>query len=90
MGMMILYILLMKNIIEVEYLEQTSGFFLKHMGFFFIPLGVGLLRSLDILSETWVQLTIVLILSNIIVMFVAGKTTEIFINKSNERRGLDD
>lgn len=89
-GMLILFILLMTNVINIDFLEQTSSFFLKHMGFFFIPLGVSLLRSLDILRETWIQLTIVLIISNIIVMFVAGKITEIFINKSNERRCLDD
>ena len=85
MGMLILFILLITNIIKVKFIEETSDFFLKHMGFFFIPLGVSLLSSLDILRETWARLIIVLIISNIIVMFVAGKTAEIFINRSNKR-----
>lgn len=75
-GMLLLFGVLMSGILKVDHIKESSGFLLKHMGFFFIPLGVGLIDSFELLSSTWVQLLLILLISCALVMAVAGKVTE--------------
>lgn len=82
-GMVILFILLSINIIKLENVQNVSDLFLKNMGLFFIPFGVSILKYLDVIKDTWIQLTIVLIISCILVMFVTSKTVDFFINREN-------
>lgn len=81
--MVILFILLSINIIKLENVQNVSDLFLKNMGLFFIPFGVSILKYTDIIKDTWIQLTIVLIISCILVMFVTSKTVDYFINREN-------
>lgn len=78
-GMLLMFIALLSGILKIDHIKELSGFLLKHMGFFFIPLGVGLLKSFNLLSESWWQLLVVLILSCTLVMAVSGKVTELLI-----------
>lgn len=84
-GMVIMFILLLKEYIKLDDIKEISDFLLKHMGLFFIPLGVGLLNYFDVLKSTWIKLIIVLVISNIIVMLVSAKTTEILIKIKKTR-----
>ncbi len=79
MGMLVFLCLLLTGILQLEFMEETSAFLLRHMGFFFIPLGVGLIESMDLISEIWFKLVVLLIVSCAFVMFVSSKVTEIMI-----------
>lgn len=42
-GMILLFSLLQTKIIKVEWIELTSGFLVKHLAFFFIPISISLM-----------------------------------------------
>ncbi|MFJ7682575.1 CidA/LrgA family protein [Peribacillus butanolivorans] len=42
-GMILLFILLQTRILKVEWIELTSGFLVKHLAFFFIPISISLM-----------------------------------------------
>ncbi len=78
-GMAILFTLLSFNIVKIEYIEKLSGLLLKHMGFFFVPLCVTLYVMFDSIRDIWIQIVVILVISNIFVMVVTGKTVQKFI-----------
>ena len=51
------------------------------MAIFFIPAGVSLIKSLDLISDNVFVLLITIFISTIIVMYVTGKLVDIMINK---------
>ena len=86
-GMTLLLILLSCNILKLSMIEETGNFMLKYMGFFFVPLTVGLTESYKLLQDSIIQILIILVLSCILVMYVSGKVTDILISyrgKKNE------
>ena len=85
-GMILLFTFLLKDLIKLDHIEELSSFLLKHMGFFFIPLGVSLLNSVDLLKAVWVELAIVLLVSCFLVMFVSSKVTDIMIQRTKKGR----
>jgi holin-like protein len=75
-GMLLLFIALLIGVIKLGHVEDVSHFFLKNMGFFFIPLGVSLIDSyVDIKPILW-QVTLLLVISNILVMGITARVVE--------------
>lgn len=79
-GMLILFVLLTSNILKLSMIEETGNFMLKFMGFFFVPLTVGLMESYKLIQSSIIQILIILVISCILVMFVSGKVTDILIS----------
>lgn len=84
MGMLLLFLLLVVGIIKVRQIDLLSSFMLKHMGFFFIPLGVGLLNSIELLRSSWLPLLSILVISSALVMLVSAKITDVLITMTNK------
>ncbi len=80
-GMLLLFTCLYFNIVKLNYVEGISNFFLKYMGFFFVPLGVSLIESYAILSSIWAHILVILVTTSILVMGVSSKVAEMLINK---------
>jgi holin-like protein len=85
-GMIGLFILLSTGVLKIEMVEDVGEFLLKHMGLFFIPLGVSLMTSLDLVKNVWLELLIGLVISCFIVMLVTSKVTEIVIRFKEGKR----
>ncbi|TCO74760.1 CidA/LrgA family protein [Marinisporobacter balticus] len=81
LGMFILFSLLFFKVIKLSWVEYCGNFLLKHLAFFFIPAGVGLIASLDLLKANWLSLSIIILLSTIIVMGVTGYVVQKFIKE---------
>lgn len=79
MGMMFLLILLCIGIIKLSMIEYTGNFLLKYMGFFFVPLVVGMMDTFELVQVNIIKLTIILIISCICVMYVSCKVTDLLI-----------
>lgn len=79
-GMMLLLLFLSTRIVKTEQIEELSGFLLKYMGFFYIPLGVSLINSVDLFQSIWLELIVILFISCILVMYVTSKVTEVLMN----------
>ncbi|HEK5102613.1 TPA: CidA/LrgA family protein, partial [Clostridioides difficile] len=50
-GMLLLFLLLQFKVLDLSSIENVSGFFLDNMAIFFIPAGVSLIKSLDLIRE---------------------------------------
>lgn len=85
-GMIILLILLCSNVINLEKVETISSFFLDHLAFFFIPAGVGLLTSFDIIKSSLIQILLICIISTSIIIAVTGLIVQFLVKRSNKSK----
>lgn len=85
LGMIFLLILLLTGIIKLEQIDSVGQFLLDHLTFLFIPGGVGLIASLDLIKDQWLQILILIILSTSIVITVTGLTVQAL--KGNKKEG---
>lgn len=76
-GMVILFIALMARIIRLEQIEQVSKFLLDHLAFLFVPAGVGLMNSLDVIGSSWLPILVIVLASTVIVIGVTGWTVQL-------------
>lgn len=83
-GMLLLFILLKYKVVKLEDINEISDFFLDNMAIFFIPAGVSLIKSLDLISDNLFVLLITIFVSTIIVMYATGKLVDIMINKKSK------
>ncbi len=84
-GMVILLTLLTTNVLKLSMIEEIGNFMLKYMGFFFVPLTVGLMESYKLIQSSIIQIVVILVLSCIIVMLVSGKVTDLLISYGKEK-----
>lgn len=91
LGMLILLLLLCTKVIKVAQIESISNFFLDHLAFFFIPAGVGLLRSFNLIKDSLLSILIICVITTALVLVVTGKIVELIIKirNNNLNKGED-
>lgn len=80
-GMFLLLLVLMFKILPSDFFREVSEFFLSHLAFFFVPVGVGLAAYLNDLEKIWWQLLLVAVISTVFVMAVTGLVIQFFIGE---------
>ena len=83
-GMLLLFLPLQFKVLDLSSIENVSGFFLDNMAIFFIPAGVSLIKSLDLIRENVLVLLLVICLSTLIVMYTTGIIVEKMLKKKEE------
>ena len=78
-GMITLFLLLKYKFLKLSYIKNFSRFMLKNLGLFFIPPGVALMSSSDILKENFFKLFFIIISSTIIVAVVTAICVQLLI-----------
>ena len=89
LGMLILLALLLCKAIKPRQLEETSGFFLNNMTFFFVPTCVGILKYTDVLFSNFWAIVGISILTTPLVFFVTGhvvQATMRYMKRKGERQ----
>ena len=76
-GMMLLLIGLLSGIIKLSAIEEISEFLLNHLAFFFVPAGVGIISSLDIMKGNWISLLTIILISTVVVIVTTGITVQL-------------
>lgn len=71
-GMLLLTASLQCGVIKLRQVERLSSFLVHNLGFFFVPAGVGLINSLDILSAQWLPIVGASVGSTVIIIAVTG------------------
>ncbi len=84
-GMIILLILLCTNVIKIEKVETVSTFFLDHLAFFFIPAGVGLISSFDLIKNSLVYIFLLCLITTAIVIVATGSVVQYLIKIQNNK-----
>jgi holin-like protein len=57
-GMVLLTIALYRGYVSLQAVEPSAGVLVKHMAFFFVPPGVGLILYFDLLKDEWLAITL--------------------------------
>lgn len=88
-GMIILFALLKSKIIKVESIEELSNFFLDNMAIFFVPAGVSLINSLDLISSNIIVLAATIVISTTLVMIITAMVVEKMIEIKSKKGQKD-
>lgn len=88
-GMVILFVLLLSGVLKLEAVKDTGKLLIEVMPVMFIPAGVGLVTSWEVLAPLIVPVTIITIVSLVLVMGFSGRATQRVINhdKKKEEKG---
>ncbi|MCD8501209.1 MAG: CidA/LrgA family protein [Bacillaceae bacterium] len=81
LGMVLLFTLLATGVISLKWVEQASSALIKHLAFFFIPIAVGLMNFGPLFANNWLSLTVVIIGSTAVGLYVTGGVSQYLANK---------
>ena len=89
-GMIILYILLATHIVKLEQVEKFGDFMISLIAFMFVPSGVQLAGSLDLMKKEGLQDIIVSILATIIILIAIAYVGALVIKIHQKITGQTD
>ena len=75
-GLILMFILLMTKVIKIESVKDTGDFLVEIMPVLFIPAAVGLIDRVEELMAMLLPILLVVGPVTLLVMIVAGKTTD--------------
>lgn len=71
-GMVLLYAMLHYRVVKAEQVAPVAKFLLGAMALFFVPFGVGLMTSYEVIAENWVAVVAAAAISTMLVIAVIG------------------
>ena len=83
-GMVILFVCLLTGIIKLESIKVVSKFLIDIMPIMFIPAGVGLMSSWNVLSPMLIPVSVITVVTIITVMVVNGHVSQFIIRKDRK------
>lgn len=83
-GFVILFVCLMTGIVKLSDVKDTGKFLVEIMPVMFIPAAVGLIDSFNVLKPILMEVTVILIVTTVIVMVVAGRVTQFVIRRGGK------
>lgn len=84
-GMVILFVCLMTGLIKLDSVKETGKFMIEIMPIMFIPAGVGLITSWDVLKEILIPVCIITFVTVITVMVATGRVSQRIIRKGQKK-----
>jgi holin-like protein len=89
-GLIFLFVLLLTGVVKVNYIEKAAGFLNKHLAFFYIPFGVGLMNYGDLIKSNGISILVMIIGSSIIGLLVTSGSAQFLSRKAGVKRGQSD
>ncbi|GAB6134504.1 CidA/LrgA family protein [Thermococcus prieurii] len=77
LGMLFLLSALLSGAVKLEWVENEAELFVKNMSVLFIPPGVGIVTYLGLIKAQLVPISVALVLSFVVTLFVTAKTVEV-------------
>src|SRR5690625_2344645 len=68
-GLLLLFILLISNVLKVEWIEEGAQFFVNNLVFFFILSTVGVINYFDFFKGKIIELILIVLISTILFIF---------------------
>lgn len=81
-GLLLLFFCLYFNVIPEKYIKEGAGFMLAMLPLFLIPATVGVMNYPEFLSLQGVLLFTIVIVSTLITMVIAGRTSQYYERKT--------
>ena len=82
-GFVILFVCLMTGVIKLDAVKDSGRLLIELMPVMFIPAAVGLMDSFSVIKRIGLQLGIILVVTTVIVMVVAGRVTQFVIRRDS-------
>lgn len=76
LSMIILFLLLFFRVIRVDQIQQKADFLLKNMAFFFIPAGIGIISSFDMIRDRILPLVFIAVAATILTFGATALTVQ--------------
>lgn len=86
-GMVILFVLLQSGRLPLSAVRETGNLLIAVMPVMFIPAGVGLMASWDILRPLLVPVAVITVAVLIVVMAVSGLVAQHILLQSHQKEG---
>lgn len=77
-GMLLIFMALRLKIIKLKDVKPASDQLIKYLVLFFIPYGVGLMSYYNVVANYWLPISVAVIVSSIITLYVSGILIEKF------------
>ncbi|MBD5137478.1 MAG: CidA/LrgA family protein [Lachnospiraceae bacterium] len=78
-GLLILFAALITGVVKIDMVKDTAAFLIEIMPLMFIPAAVGLMDSWSILKPIWIQISVIIVISTVLVMIFSGRVTQFII-----------
>lgn len=75
-GMILLFVMLITNRLNVQWLEEGMQFMIQHLPLFFIPATVGIMSYFNLFAGKGILLILIVLLSTILVMSGSGLVSQ--------------
>lgn len=90
-GLILLYLLLTFKVIKLEWVDNFASYMISIIGFLFVPSGISLAGSLDIMKVQGLQIVTIVVLSTIIMLVVTTYVTKYVLKGFNlVEKGVTD
>jgi holin-like protein len=86
-GMLILFFLLGTGLLPLSWVEKGASLFVKHLGFFFIPICVGIMAIGHMAMTQMVYLLAIITCSTLAGLVATGKVSQMIGKKRREENG---
>lgn len=83
-GMVLMFILLLTGTIKLDQVRDTGKFLIEIMPVMFVPAGVGLMSSWNVLEPVIVPVSVITVITIFTVMGATGIVSQFIIRKSNK------
>lgn len=83
-GLVLLWVLLMMNIINVKLIQDGASFLIAFLTLFFIPSTVGVVEYPELLTLSGGLLVLAVFVSTVVVIIVTGKVSQFIERKEQE------
>lgn len=81
-GMVLMFVLLLTGVIKLDQVRDAGKFLIEIMPVMFIPAGVGLMSSWNVLQPVLLPVSVITVITIFTVMGVTGIVSQIIIRKS--------
>lgn len=84
-GLVLMLAALKTGILKVGQVKEAAQFLIEIMPVMFIPAGVGLMTSWDVLKPIWMPIILITIITTVVVMAVTGIVTQTVIQNGKKK-----
>ena len=81
LGMILLALALLCGLVKLELVKPCADLLLKHLGFFFVPAGVGLIQHLGLIADEWLPILVGTFLSILAVLWLGGGSAALMMSR---------
>lgn len=85
-GLILMLAALISGLLHISHVRETGKFLIDVMPVMFIPAGVGLLESWDVLRPVLIPVLVITVVTTVIVMAASGTVTQKIIQSEKRRK----